>query len=155
MGIHHRRNAPNCRFSYHKISFNLSVRGQYKKALPYLQKSLRIYKQYFGEEHEETASTYYSLGILYRSTAVYSLALKYLERGLKIKIRLKGENDAELYTPYFILGTIHLMMGTYDKALSLMLKAKSFFDTYEIDKTLYLANIHSMMWRLIQNKRRL
>ena len=63
----------------------------YKAALQSKQRALAIRIKLFGEEHESTADSYFSLGVTQHEMKDYKAALQSDQRALAIRIKLFGE----------------------------------------------------------------
>jgi tetratricopeptide (TPR) repeat protein len=58
--------------------------SDYKKALEYHEKSLKICVKLLGEGHVDTATNYNNMGNVYDSLSDYTKALEYYEKSLNI-----------------------------------------------------------------------
>ena len=65
--------------------------GDFKAALQSKQRELDIRIKLFGEEHQSTALSYYSLGMTQRELGDFKAALQSYQRALDIRIKLFGE----------------------------------------------------------------
>ena len=63
----------------------------YPEALQASQQALLITRMHFGEEHESTADSYFSLGETQHQMHDYKTALQSHQRALAIRIKLFGE----------------------------------------------------------------
>ena len=92
--------------------------GDYRKAIEYLKKDLKIAIE-IGNRHGE-ATAYGNLGATYDSLGDYPKAIEYLEKHLKIAIEigdLRGEGTA-----YGNLGATYNSLGDYRKAIEYLEK---------------------------------
>jgi CHAT domain-containing protein len=69
--------------------------GDYKVAEPYYKQALGIYKEAFGEEHPDVASSLNSLGILYNNIGDYKVAEPYYKQALEIYKKALGEEHPD------------------------------------------------------------
>ena len=70
--------------SYHFHGKIYAQKGEYDKAIFYLQKALGIRLKLYGETHYEVAASYFYLGSVYEQLGNYSEAIKYYEQAVAI-----------------------------------------------------------------------
>ncbi len=94
---------------------------RFEMALPLWERVFQLYRQTWGDDHQDTRSVLTSLAALYELTARYELALPLYERGL---IQCEAEGDAlAIATSLNQLAYLHRLMGTYELALPLYERA--------------------------------
>ena len=71
---------------------------------------------HFGEEHEKTADSYFSLGVTQYQMHDYKAALESHQRALAIRINLFGEEHESTADSYRELGPTHHEMHDYKAA---------------------------------------
>jgi tetratricopeptide (TPR) repeat protein len=109
--------------SYHNIGLAKYYKGEYKEALIFNEKALKIRQQLLPPNHPDLAKTYGNIGILYQSTGEYSKALSYHEKTLEIQKQLLPSNHPDFASSYNNIGRVYYNMCEYSKALSYHEKA--------------------------------
>ena len=99
--------------------------GMYDKALEYLQMTLDIQLNSWGENHLDVATSYNNIGRVWAGKGNYDKALEYHEKALSIQLRLLGEDNLQFASTYNGIGSIWAKKGNYDKALEYHEKALS------------------------------
>lgn len=95
----------------------------YKKAIPYAEKALGLFKKYLGRENEDVADAYNALGILYSALIDPQKTFEYHNKALEIRLKLLGKKHPSTLYSYINLGTYYNGKGDVDKALDNYLKA--------------------------------
>ena len=90
--------------------------GEYSKAEKHLIKAKGVFKQYFGEEHPDTAISYNNLGGVYEVQGDYTKAKNYYQKALKIRENLLGEEHPDTAISYNNLGSLYHEQGDYTQA---------------------------------------
>ena len=67
-------------------------KGEYDKALEYLQKALAIYLKQLGPDHPNVASTYNNMAFFYKARKDLPKAKEYFEKAYTIQIKKLGPN---------------------------------------------------------------
>ncbi len=111
--------------SYKIGSYNHDF-GQYNKAEKYYSICRDICEKIYGKEHQETATSYNNLGLVYFSQGDYPKAEKNHLDALRIKLNIFGENHPDTASSYGNLGTVYDSQGDYPKA------EKNHLDTLQI-----------------------
>ncbi|MDR1509420.1 MAG: tetratricopeptide repeat protein [Synergistaceae bacterium] len=88
----------------------------YAKAREYGERALAIRLKLFGEEHADTASLLYSLGVDYSELGDYAKAKEYDERALAVRLKLFGDEDHDTASSLNNLGNDCHKLGDYAKA---------------------------------------
>ena len=109
--------------SYNNIGSVYYQKGDYDKALEYLNKALTIQKAKLGEEHTDVATSYNNIGSLYSKKGNYDKALEYLNKALTIRKAKLGDEHTDVATSYNNMGLVYSDKGDYDKALEYYNKA--------------------------------
>ncbi|MBR5493294.1 MAG: tetratricopeptide repeat-containing protein, partial [Alistipes sp.] len=91
--------------------------AQYDNALDYLQQSLAIRKQVFGESHPDIAASYNNIGSVYDAQGDYTRALEYHQQSLAIMKQFFGESHPDIATSYNNIGAVYAAQGDYARAL--------------------------------------
>ncbi|XP_013393438.1 uncharacterized protein LOC106161121 [Lingula anatina] len=99
---------------YVKIGEVLQGMGNYKEALTYYERYLKILKEIFGEKHPCVAEVYINIGGVLKSMGHYTEALKYYEKNLEVL----GEEHPDIATTYLNIGNVLCAMGKYAEALT-------------------------------------
>jgi hypothetical protein len=97
--------------------------GDANKAVVYLEKSLEIRLELFGEEHPGVATTYNNLGSAWRVLGDANKAVVYYEKSLEICLELFGEKHPDVATTYNNLGNAWKALGDANKAVEYLEKA--------------------------------
>lgn len=106
------------------------LRGNYKKAFEYCQKSLDIRKRFLGETHIEVAGSIAHIGLIYDRIGDYARAVECCSQALDMTVTLLGTNSATTAIMLGNLGVVYESQGEYDKAIDCLNKE------LEIEKTL-------------------
>ena len=104
--------------SYHHIGWAQDDKGEYKQALTYYEKALKIRQQSLSSNHPDLASSYNNIGVVYENMGEYSKALSSHEKALEIKQQSLSSNHSHLAASYSNIGNVYYNMGEYSKALS-------------------------------------
>jgi tetratricopeptide (TPR) repeat protein len=83
--------------------------GQFEIALPKLEESLKIFRRRLGDEHPETISTGWELGVALRNLKRYAEAIPYFERAWKTFAKSEPGGERALIAA-------HNVATTYDDA---------------------------------------
>ena len=65
-----------------KLGMTYLLQNTFDKSFDYLSKALEIRENIFGEEHKETARSYFRLGILYEKMSNFEKAIYYIDKAL-------------------------------------------------------------------------
>ena len=109
--------------SYNNIGLVYSDKGDYDKALEFLNKAMTIRKAKLGEEHTDVATSYNNIGVVYYNKEDYDKALEYYNKALTIWKSKLGEEHTDVATFYNNIGLVYSDKGDYDKALEYYNKA--------------------------------
>ena len=66
--------------------------------------ALQIKLKLFGEEHQDTAQSYFNLGVTQHALGNFSSALQSKQRALNIRLKLFGEEHSDTAQSYVNLG---------------------------------------------------
>ncbi|EZH72206.1 hypothetical protein ATO12_25060 [Aquimarina atlantica] len=91
--------------------------SDYKTALGYYEKGLKIRTRIYAKDHPAIANSYSRIGYMYYVKKDYNKAMKYQEKALDMRIKAFGENHLDIAYSYLDIGNIFLMQRKYDKAL--------------------------------------
>ncbi|MEE1323759.1 MAG: tetratricopeptide repeat protein, partial [Bacteroidales bacterium] len=103
--------------AYNNIGLVYATLGDHDKALEYLNKALKIYKEVFGEKHTNTAKSYDNIGVVYNELGYYNKALEFYNKALEIRKPLLEENNSDTAMSYNHIGVVLYNLGYYDKAM--------------------------------------
>jgi eukaryotic-like serine/threonine-protein kinase len=95
------------------IQFSL---GNYEEAEALYRQAHDIFRDYYGPDHVETASTGMSIGQAMAMQERYAEAEPLIRRGLAVRERVYGPNHPLVATALNQLATLHLQMGERDSA---------------------------------------
>jgi Tfp pilus assembly protein PilF len=104
--------------SYHNIGWAKDDKGEYKEALSYYEKALKIRRQSLPPNHPDLAKSYNNIGAVYYNMGEYSKALSSHEKALEIKQQSLPPNHPGLAASYNNIGNAYNSMGEHSKALS-------------------------------------
>jgi CHAT domain-containing protein len=74
-----------------------SAKGDYEQALDYIQKSLEIKVQFYGQKHPAVVLPYLSLGNIYYSKGDYNQALQYFQKSLASNVKNFNPEPTNIY----------------------------------------------------------
>ncbi len=97
--------------------------GEYKEAITYFEKSLKIQQKILHPNHPELTKSYNNIGLVYENIGEHSKALSYYETALEIQQQSLPLNQPDLAIFYNNIGLAYDSMGEYPKALSYYEKA--------------------------------
>ena len=109
--------------AYNNIGLVYAILGDHDKALEYLNKAFKIYKEVFGEKHTNTAKSYDNIGVVYNELGYYNKALEFYNKALEIRKAVLEENNSDTAMSYNYIGVVHYNLGYYDKAMEYHNKA--------------------------------
>ena len=125
-------------------------KGNYSKAIEYLQKAVNIHIWNNGPHNPGVALTYDMICGLYNKTKQFDKAIKYCQKALKIKLMKVGPEHAATAVTYEALAVVYRNNNQLGKAIenlrkALKVKQKKFGDSHHSVITLYdaLSNLHS------------
>jgi tetratricopeptide (TPR) repeat protein len=97
----------------HNFGNLIKSRGDYKKALEYYERSLRIKEEL--DNRVGVAASLFQIGIIHENLGDYEKALEYHDRSLKMAEELNDR--ASIAESLHQFGNIHLSLNEYEKAL--------------------------------------
>ena len=106
-----------------ELAYLLQYIAEYKKAEELYEKSLRIRKKIFGEEHPATAASYNNLAGVYKSQGEYQKAEELYKKSLRIKEKIFREEHPDTATSYNNLAGVYDNQGKYQRAEELYKKS--------------------------------
>ncbi len=101
----------------------LNKYGLYKDAEEVCLHKISIAEELYGKEHENTATSYNEIGMVYDNKGNYSKALKYYFKALAIREKVLGTEHHDTATSYNNIGMVYYAQGDYGKALDYYFKA--------------------------------
>lgn len=107
-------------FSFSDILHRL---GEHARALEFAQKALDLRMKLHGEEHQNVASSYSSIGSIYSKKKLFGKALEYYEKALNILLKVYGDGHPKVASAFYDIGTVCYQKGKYSKALEYYVKA--------------------------------
>lgn len=115
-------NRPEIASIYENIAVVIANQGGGQHLDEYLEKSLAIRRQAYGEHHPLVAKSYYNMGF-YGFWTDRDKKLEYMHKALDIQLRLFGENNLDVADSYFGIGTQYDAKGDLDLAIAWTNKA--------------------------------
>jgi len=101
-------------------------RGNYKKALGFLEEKLQLISSVKDFPQDHLASILNSLGTLSCKSGVFMEAIDYYQQALDIQMR-HGCTEVDVATAKVLIGTVEYQLGQYHKALKLLEGALNVF----------------------------
>lgn len=95
----------------------LSDSGLYQDAETVYLRQIPIAEEFYGTEHENTATIYNNVGLVYDDQGNYSKALEYYSKALIIREKILGEGHPSIATSYNNIGAVYYSQGNYSQAL--------------------------------------
>lgn len=106
-----------------KIGFYFDDIAKYREAEYFYLRGKTIAEDFYGKEHENTATSYNNLATLYYSQGRYEEAEPLYKQALAIRKKLLGENHFFTAQSYGNLAGVYEKQGKYEKAEPLRLSA--------------------------------
>jgi tetratricopeptide (TPR) repeat protein len=103
---------------YHQLGWVTRKQGNYKEALSYNQKALKIRQNIRTAIDIDLASSYHNLGDVCTELAENSDALSYYEKAIEMRQKILPPDHPDLATSNNCIGDVYSQMGEYEKALS-------------------------------------
>ena len=95
----------------------------YAKAVFTYSRLISLEESIYGLEHQETATSYSNIGVVYNNQGDYDKALEYHFKALAIREKVLGPEHPSTATSYSNIGLVYDHQGDYDKALEYYFKA--------------------------------
>lgn len=96
--------------------------GNYRNALEYCCKSLKLQEEILSHNYLNLANTYNNVGGIYGALGNHALSKDYLLKGLAIREKELPEDHPDLAASYNNVGAIYNALGEHEKALEYQLK---------------------------------
>ena len=93
--------------------------SDFTTSLYYYHRALAVAMAQEGEDGENVATSYNSIGNIYYSQGDYVKALEMYQQSLKINLAIFGENHPNVATSYNNIGFVYKSQGDYVKALEM------------------------------------
>ncbi|CAF4022156.1 unnamed protein product [Rotaria sp. Silwood2] len=104
-------------FIYHQIGEVKRSKGQYKEAISFNEKFLKVYRQTHPENDLTVSTCYNNIAISYENMGDYSKALEFYEKALTIRENALPPNHPDLATSYNNIGGLYNDIGEHAKTL--------------------------------------
>lgn len=112
---------------YYAIGFFIQdYIADYKMALKYYFKALKLQKQVLDSDHPDIAASYNNIGYVYEYISNYDEALKYYGMSLSIRERVFFDNS-NIATTYNNIASVYDSLGKYEEAFSYYNRALEIF----------------------------
>jgi len=128
--------------------------GNHQQALEYMAIPLNIRKQFYGEEHTETAISYNNLAPIYHSLEEPQKALEYGQKALNIRISHNGEMHPDTAISFNNVAVIYQGLGQNTEAFENFKKAENAMITISEKKPLDTAISYSNLALVSRNLER-
>ncbi len=135
---------------YDTQAFACNASKEYKEALNYYIKSLKIKQEIFGAEHQEVAIACSNIAVIYENLLQYGAALNFYERALQICHAACLEDRTEIYRLYSYIGNLYGRLGDYNKSYEFLEKALTQSEE-DLGEHVETAKIYSYMASLYKN----
>ncbi|CAF4790615.1 unnamed protein product [Rotaria sp. Silwood2] len=124
----------------HMLDWVKRNQGEYKDAITYYKKSIKIKEKILSPTDLSLAASYNNIGSVYNKMDGYSNSLSSHQKSLEIKQKILPSNHLDLGTSYNKIGSVYANMGDSPNALSFLEKAlaiwqKSLPSTHPLLKT--------------------
>lgn len=97
--------------------------GMYYDAEKVYLRQIALAEELYGREHENTATSYNDIGLVYWKQGIYPKALEYHKKALEIREKVLGTDHPDTATTYNNIGLVYKRQGNYPKALEYIRKA--------------------------------
>ncbi len=97
--------------------------GDYLKALDYYKHSLKIKKQYFGNQHRSIGTNLRNIGIIYSRIGEYNRGMEYYHLALKNWKDYYGDSHPKIGELYQDISVVQMYLGDYQSALGYQTEA--------------------------------
>ena len=114
--------------AYNLIGKVYSYKGEYKTALYYFQKSLKLHQSSQGNQDLSLATTYNNIGIAYSTLGEPSKSLDYCRQALSIEQNLLPPDSPDIALLYNNLGIAYSTMGKPSEAIDCYKSALSIYE---------------------------
>ena len=139
-----------------RIGFLYSTRGEFERALPILERSLKLIEPLpdTGDDLLTKANLYWGLGVSYQALLKHEQAIRALDRSLALNERLKGKEDPELVATLTAIANLHSIQRRPLDAIPLLQRALAIsektFGTNSLEAAQALADLGGT-WKSAQN----
>jgi tetratricopeptide (TPR) repeat protein len=99
------------------------LKGNYKEAINYYEKSLQITSNSDEKNLSHIANFYCDIGTAYQSLGKFVKAIDYYDKDLKNRLKTVGENHPDTADSYNNIGLVNEDLGNYDEAINFMDKS--------------------------------
>jgi CHAT domain-containing protein len=109
----------------YRLGFLYSKRGDFDRALPYIERSLKLVSPLpdNAENLHMKADLYWGLGLCYSGRFELDRAIQAFNKSLKFTEKLVGANDASLVKPLSEIAQMHSLQGLPTNAIPLLERA--------------------------------
>jgi tetratricopeptide (TPR) repeat protein len=105
------------------VAWILFRNDEKQQSLGLFQKSLDIYLQVHGENHEDTGTTYNNMGVVLKHLERFDDAIRMYEKAASIRESTLGKDDPNCASTYNNLGSLYCKLLDLDKGLLQFRKA--------------------------------
>lgn len=117
----------NLALKYYDIGFFIQdYIADYKMALKYYFKAVKLQKQVLDNDHPDIAASYNNIGYIYECISNYDEALKYYGMSLSIREKVLGDNS-NTATTYNNIASVYDSLGKFKEALTYYNRALAIF----------------------------
>ncbi|EGD81999.1 hypothetical protein PTSG_02686 [Salpingoeca rosetta] len=102
--------------AYSNLATAYAEVGDYRRAIAFHEKSMRISEEARGPQHPGTANDYNNLGGIYQRLADYERAAEYYSKALNVYREVMGEHPSTAIA-YDNLGMVHKNQGNFETAI--------------------------------------
>ncbi len=105
--------APSLATIYNNLCVAHGKKGEYSLSLTYCELALKIYKEFFGEEHPDIATCYNNFGLIYFYMKDYSKSIHFHKLSLEIDSKYHGNSHFVIARDYNNLGLSYTALKEY------------------------------------------
>ncbi|WP_062061610.1 CHAT domain-containing protein [Aquimarina longa] len=109
-------NNSNTTNSHNHIAGIYYSKGEFEKAILFLQESICIEKRAFRNNNPAIVHQHNNIGVIFSKKAQYKEAIKKFEQALKNQLLITGKNNHHVASFYNNLGVVYKNLGKYNKA---------------------------------------
>lgn len=113
--------------------------GLYQDSEAVWLRQIPLVEELYGTEHEETATSYNKIGVVYTEKSSYNQALLFLQKACDIRENVLGSKHASTAISYNNIGEVYREKGEYDRAREYYMKALGIWENVLGSEHIYTA----------------
>jgi CHAT domain-containing protein len=135
-------NHPSLAMAYNNLGLCADIVEDLESALRYFNKSLSLFLDRYGEEHERVAMACTNIGWTHSALGDYDKQGQYYQRSLEIRRKIYGGKHVKLIPNYINIGAYHFRRGNYAKMFEYSRKALRNIEENQYYPNPYLSTIY-------------